>query len=197
VALSGGLPALLQSLGYYHGRLRLPEGRLVHRFSSLPVRRSLVLHTSGDSYAISPRDADAFVQELEQRRRLGAIQQLASGVEVGRMFFYAFWDDRVVRWALLGAFVLNLALLGWLMTIYPSLPNPLDLRIADAAGEVVTLRPRHQILFLPLAAFVLSLLNIGLGLMLYRREPAGARLLQLGSLLVQLLFGVAILSIVR
>lgn len=193
---SGGPRAALQSVGYYHGRVRLPEGRLVHRFSTQPLSRALVLHTSDDSYAISPQDADAFVQELEQRRRIGAIQQLSQGVEVGRTFFYAFWDDRVVRRALLLTLLLNLALLGWLMTIYPGLPALVDMR-TDQLGAVATLRPRHQVLFLPLAAAVVALLNTGLGLSLYGREPAGARLLQVASAAAQILFAVAALTIVR
>jgi len=196
VAASGGLRGALQTIGYYHGQVRLPEGRLAHRFTTLPLARSLVLHTDNDSYAISPQDADAFVQELEQRRRIGPIQQLSQGVEVGRTFFYAFWDDRVVRRALLATLLLNLALLGWLMTIYPGLPATLDLR-TDAVGEVALLRPRHQVLFLPLAAAVVALLNTGLGLTVYGREPAGARLLQVASAVAQILFAVAILTIVR
>lgn len=196
VAASSGLRGALHSIGYYHGQVSLPEGRLVHRFSSLPLQRSLIIHTSGDSYAISPQDADAFVQELEQRRRLGANQQLNSGVEVGRTFFYAFWDDRVIRAALALTLLLNLALLGWLMTIYPGLPAAIDLR-SDAVGEVAVWSPRHQVLFLPLAAAVIALLNTGLGLTLYGREPAGARLLQVAAAITQILFAVAVLTIVR
>ncbi|NTU83681.1 MAG: hypothetical protein HGA45_30635 [Chloroflexales bacterium] len=190
----GATPFL--SLGYFHGRVRLPDGRTLHRFSTVPITQALVLHTAADSYAISPQESDVFVQDLEQRRRIGAIQQLAPGVEVGRAFFYAFWDDRTVRWALGVAALLNLALLGWLMTIYPGLPALLDMR-SDAAGAAAALAPRHQILFLPLAGVALGLLNTGLGLTLYGREPVGARLLQIASAGAQLLFAVAALTIVR
>jgi hypothetical protein len=184
------------SFGYFHGPVRLPEGRTLHRFSTVPIKQALVLHTATDAYAISPQESDAFVQDLEQRRRIGAIQQLVPGVEVGRAFFYAFWEDPTVRWALGVAAVLNLALLGWLMTRYPELPALIEMR-SDAAGAALALAPRHQILFLPLAGVVLGLLNTGLGLTLYGREPVGARLLQIASAGIQLLFAVAILTIVR
>jgi hypothetical protein len=187
---------LLRSIGYYHGRGRLADGRVVHRFSSVPLERALVVHTAADSYAISPQDANGFVQELEQRRRLGAIQQLAPGVETGRAFSYAFWDNRAVRRTLALALLLNLALLGGLMLIYPSLPPLIDLR-TDATGAATVLAPRHQILFLPLAGAALGLLNLGLGLTFYRREPVGALLLQLTSVGVQLLFAVAAWTILR
>jgi hypothetical protein len=187
---------LLRSIGYYHGRNALPSGRTVHYFTTLPPERALILHTAADAYAISPADADAFVQELEQRRRLGAIQQLSPGVEPGPIFFYPFWNDRIVRGFLIAAFVVNLIVLGWLMAIFPNLPELIAVR-ADAVGAAATLAPRHQVLFLPLAACVVSLVNTGLGITLYTRTPLGARLLQVASLLVQILFAVAVLTIVR
>ncbi|NTW00427.1 MAG: hypothetical protein HGA19_03870 [Oscillochloris sp.] len=190
---SGGL---LRSIGYYHGHVQLPDGRVIHQFSTLPLSRALILHTTNGSYAISPRDVDTFVQELEQRRRIGAIQQLSTGVEVGRMFLYAFWEDRVVRTALIMAVALGLLLVGWLTAIYPNLPAMIDLR-TDAAGMAAGLRPRHQVLFLPLAAVAIILINAGFGLSLYSRTPIGARLLQIASTLAQILFAVAVLTIVR
>jgi hypothetical protein len=60
---------------------------------------------------------------------------------------------------------------------------------------VTELRPRHQVLFMPLAAFGLSLLNTGLGISFYRRNKTSARLLQLGSVFIQLMFGVALLAV--
>jgi hypothetical protein len=192
---SAAAPAL-QSLAYFHGRARMAGGRTLHRFSTTPTEQALILHTASDSYAISPQEADAFIQDLEQRRRLGAIQQLTPGFEAGRAFLYAFWDDRVVRGALVAAALANLAFLGWLMSVYPGLPPLLELR-SDAAGAATTLAPRHQILFLPLAGLTLGLLNTGLGLTLYRREPVGARMLQVASVGAQVLFAVAALTILR
>jgi hypothetical protein len=191
-AVGRGSP--LGGLGYLHGRTRLAGGRTLHRFSTQSLARALVVHTTSASYAISPQEADAFVQDLEQRRRIGAIQQLTPGVEPGRAFFYAFWEDRQVRAGLLVAALLNLALLGWLMFVYPGLPPLIDLR-TDASGALATLAPRHQILFLPLAGLVSGLLNVGVGLAIYQRDPVGARLLQIGAAVVQLLFIVAALTI--
>jgi hypothetical protein len=184
----------LRGIAYFHGRAALPGGRTLHRFTTVPTTQALVLYTAEAAYAISPQEGDAFIQDLEQRRRLGAIQPLATGVEAGRAFLYAFWDDRVIRAALVVAALLNLAFLGWLMASYPGLPSMLELR-SDAAGEATTLAPRHQILFLPLAAAALGLLNTGLGLTLYGREPVGARMLQIASAGTQILFAVAALSI--
>jgi hypothetical protein len=187
---------LVRNLGYYHGQRTLPNGRILHCFTTLPLDQALVLYTAQAAYAISPVDADTFVQELEQRRRIGAIQPLSEGLETGRFIFYPFWRDPIVRVALGLTFLLNLITLGWLMSIYPGLPELLAIR-TDAVGEAVIREPRHQVLFLPLAACVLSLMNIGLGLTIYAREPIGARFLQIASIVVQVLFAVAVISILR
>jgi hypothetical protein len=184
------------SIAYLSGPARLPEGREIHRFSTVPLKRALIIHTLSESYAVSPRDVDGFVQDLEQLRRLGVVQQLAPGVEAGRVFAYNFWRDPLVRGGVIGAILLNLALLGALMVLYPSFPPLIDWR-SDATGAMVEMAPRYQILLLPLAGAAILFLNVGVGLWLYGREPTGSRMLQGTSALVQVLFGVAALTMLR
>lgn len=186
----------LSQIGYFHGQTPLAGGRILHRFSSLAPAKALIINTDTDAYAIAPQDLDSFVQELEQRRRLGPIQQLSAKIERGQTFFYAFWRDTLVQRAVLVTVLLNLILLGWLMFSYPNLPPIIEFR-ADAVGDTALTTPRHQILFLPLAALVVSLLNVGLGMVFYARERAGAQLLQLTSTGLQILFMVAALTILR
>jgi hypothetical protein len=190
----GGSGLALIGFGYLYRRARLADGRMLHYFSSRSLAQTLLVYTAHDVYAISPQESDIFVQELEQRRRMGPIQQLPPGFEAGRAFSYAFWEDRQVQVSLLVAALLNLALFGWLMSIYPDLPTLIDLR-RDATGALAALSPRHQILFLPLAGLVSGLINLGLGIALYARTTTGARLLQVGSAVVQVLFLVAALTI--
>jgi hypothetical protein len=187
---------LLRGLAYYHGRGRSADGRPVHLFATQPPERCLVVYTTGEAYVISPAAQESFVQDLEQRRNLGATKPLAPSFEPSRMFLYAFWNDATVRVLLLIAFLLNLLVLGLLAVRYPALAAMIQMRF-DAAGQAADLRPRHQVLFLPLAAFGLSLLNVVLGLLFYRRQPIGARLLQGASVVVQILFGIATLTIIR
>ncbi len=184
------------SIAYLSGSARLPEGREVHRFSTVPLKRALIIHTPSESYAVSPRDVDGFVQDLEQLRRLGVVQQLAPGVEAGRVFAYNFWRDPLVRGGVIGAILFNLALLGALMVLYPSFPPLIGWR-SDATGAIVEMASRYQILLLPLAGAAILFLNVGVGLWLYGREPVGARMLQVTSALVQVLFGVAALTMLR
>jgi hypothetical protein len=183
-----------QAVGSYWGRGRAAAGD-VHLFATRPPAQSLVIYTTDAAYAISPADPEVFVQELEQRRNLGAAKPLAPTVEPSRMFLYAFWNDPTVRWLMLLALGLNLAALALLAARYPALAPLVEMRF-DATGAVAELRPRHQALFLPLAAFGLSLLNTALGLALYRREQLGARLLQGASVIVQMLFVVALAAVI-
>jgi Bacterial PH domain len=186
----------MQGIGYYWGQGRTADGKRLHLFATRPPQRCLLINARDEVYAISPEGHDAFVQDLEQRRNLGATQTLTPSFEPSRIFLYSFWNDATVRGLLLGAFVLNLLVLGVLMARYSALAPVLRMRF-DPAGQVADLRPRHQILFLPLAAFGLTLLNIALGILVYRRQQLGARLLQGASLIVQILFGIAMLTIIR
>lgn len=185
----------LQAIGYYWGRARSKEGRLVHLFSTRAPRNSLAIYTTGDVYAISPADREAFVQDLEQRRNLGVTKTLTSTIEAGRMFQYDFWNDRAVRVLLLIAFALNLLIVAFLMARYPQLGATVEMRF-NASGQVAEMRPRYQLLLLPLAALGVSLFNIVLGLLLYRRQQIGARVLQGASVLVQVLFSIAVITII-
>lgn len=185
-----------QGIGYYWGQARTSEGALIHLFTSQPPARSLVIYMPTEAYAISPADHEAFVQDLEQRRNLGATQSLAPTVEPSRIFLYAFWNDHTVRLLLIVAVALNLLMAGLLAARYPSLGPLVQMRF-NAAGGVAEAQPRHQVLFLPLAAFGLILLNTGLGLAFYRRQQLGVRLLQGASVVVQVLFGIAVATIIR
>jgi hypothetical protein len=186
----------LQAIGYYWGRARAPGGRVAHLFSTQPPQRSLAIYTPGAAYVIAPADPGAFVQDLEQRRNLGATQALQPTLGASRMVFARLWSDRLARWLLLLALGLNLALLGVIAARYPALAPMIEMRF-NAVGEVAEIWPRHQILLLPLAALGLTALNAGLGLLLFQRHPPGARLLQGASVVVQVLFGIAVITIIR
>lgn len=189
------LPAY-HGLVYVHGRGRTADGRTLHLFATQPPERCLTVYTAQDAYTISPADAEAFVQDLEQRRNLGATKAMPAVIESSRMFLYAFWNDRTVRVLLLIAVALNLIVFGVLAARYGALDTMVQMRF-DATGQAADLRPRHQVLFLPLAAFGLSLLNVVLGLLFYKRQQLGARLLQGASVVVQILFGIATFTIIR
>jgi hypothetical protein len=196
VATSGGPFGLLKTIGYYHGTVRSGSGRRIQCFSTTPIDQALIVNTLDESYALSPHNINAFVQELELRRRLGAIQSLVGGIEVGRPLIYAFWTDRVVRPAVAAAGLMHLTVLGWIAVRYADLPAEIALR-RDQIGSVTELVPRSQVLFLPAAALLVIVVNLVIGMLRYRRDPLGVQVLQILSAVTQFLFAVAIISVVR
>ncbi|HEU5090279.1 MAG TPA: PH domain-containing protein, partial [Roseiflexaceae bacterium] len=116
----------LQQVGYWWGRA-YDADRPVHLFSTSSPRRALLINTTAGGYVVSPADFDTFVQDLEQRRNLGATKPLAPTIEAGRMFLYDFWNDRTVRWLMIVAVLLNLLALALLAWRYPDLPATLEM----------------------------------------------------------------------
>lgn len=186
----------LASIGYYHGRVQTHDGIVIHRFTTRPLAEALVIYAGNAAYAISPTDQAGFVQELEQRRRLGAIQTLTPGIEVARFLVYDFWADPVIRQLLLVTLLLNLVLFGAIVAIYPSLPFQIEWR-GDQIGAAAELAPRIRIFFLPVAAALTALFNLIGGLIVYRHSPLAARLWQGFSLGVQLFFAIAAVAVLR
>jgi hypothetical protein len=186
----------IQQIGYAGGQIRTSDGEQVQLFTTQALANSLVVHTPDVSYVISPADHESFVQDLEQRRNLGATKPLAIAVETGRMFLYAFWSDPTIYWLLAIAALLNLITLAILTSRYPSLAPMLQMRF-DPTGQAADIRPRHQVLFIPLAAFGLTLVNLILGIALYRRQQLSAYLLQGASIIMQILFAIALITIIR
>ncbi len=181
----------LDRIGYYRGVATTADGKSIRLFATRPLDECLLIHTTAGSYAISPDNVDKFVQEISERQRLGSTTSLTEKIEVGRFFQKEFWYDAVIRRAILIALALNLLVFGLVAWRYPHLDALVAMRF-DAAGQIVELRPRHQVLFLPLASLALGLLNVALGLAIFRREPIGARFLQWASAIVQILFGIAV-----
>lgn len=184
---------IFQRVGAYWGRAFAGDKPL-QLYATQPPDSCLIIYTADAAYAVSPEDPEAFVQDLEQRRNLGATKVLQPTIEYSRVFHHAFWRDGTVLGLVVAAVVINLLALALIAATYPSLAPAVEMRF-DATGEVAELRPRHQVLFLPLAALGLSLFNTATGMILYRRLPTGARLLQSASVIVQLLFLVAIAQI--
>lgn len=185
---------LFQGIGLYWGRSHLSDGRTLYLYSSRRPARALLISTAEAAYVLAPVQADSFVQELEQRRKLGATKPVRAEIVSGRWFYYNFWSDRSISWTLILGLLLNLLTLSVLAVSYGQLPLELAMRF-DAGGNIAELRPRYQILFLPLAGLMVYLFNIILGMAIYRREPGGARMLQIASVIIQMLFAIAILGI--
>jgi hypothetical protein len=181
--------------GYEHGEGRLPGVGRVHFLATRPLREQLLLLTSGQVFAISPREPDQFVKALDERRALGPNRVLHGGVERARWVTWPFWTDRVA-WGLLGtALALNLLLFGCLSTLFPSLDLQLPLHF-DTVGDVDRIGGRMELFALPIIGLIILGTNLALGLALYKRERAGAYLLWGAAAATQFLFWLATFGLV-
>lgn len=182
---------LFQGLGAYWGSGRTAQGQPLYLFTSMPPSRSLILVTEKASYALSPAQPERFLQELDQRRQMGPSRPVMEQQQSGSLLFHRFWDDPIVRWAIMLAVVLYLALLALLALLYPTLP-PLVPMHFDPSAAVVGFAPRSDLLLLALAVLLLTLANTALALISYRRDRVIAYTWQCGAVMVQLLFAIAL-----
>jgi Bacterial PH domain len=186
---------LTQGIGCYWGiGTAAGHDRVLIR-SSLPASRCLFIVTAHATYAISPTEIEFFVQEIEQLRNLGGTKRMIPDYEAGPWFNVAFWQDNSSKLLLVIAFLINVIAVGLISWYYPALATEVEMRF-DAVGGVLELRPRHQTLFLPLTALALTLANLLGAMLFFRYEKLISRMLQGASVVIQILFCVAVLMVV-
>jgi hypothetical protein len=184
-----------QALGHYWGTASLPDAASLYLFSSVPPEQSVIITTGQGAYAIAPGDLDAFVQDIEQRRKLGVTKRLSQTDVTFGWGLGGFVGDPHVQALLMLAGVVCVLGLGLIAWAYPSLPSQIDMRF-DATGETTGLLPRHFILYLPAVSLAVAAVNLVLGLLVYRWERLASRVLQAATLIAQLLFALAVLAII-
>ncbi len=118
---------------------------------------------------------------------------LQSADEPGRLELL--WHDHALQFLLGVTCLINLALIGYLVVRYDTLPDPLPLHF-DAAGWPDRIEAKNSILALPGIGFVVLAANTVLGILSHRRERAATILLAAGALSVQVLLWLAAIIIV-
>ncbi|HEY7062406.1 MAG TPA: PH domain-containing protein [Chloroflexota bacterium] len=180
--------------GYYVGRLRARNLGVLRVFASSLAHGDLTLVlTELGGFALSPDAAfrTALVERLEQARREPPRAQPEPVVPRRRQLGRALADPWLLACAALGLLAL-LAMLGYVMDRYESLPELLALRL-DAAGEPEYVRPRFELFHLPGVGATVLLVNVLLGIWMYQWEPLAARILWAAPLLVQAVLAIAVL----
>jgi hypothetical protein len=180
--------------GYYVGRLRARNLGVLRVFASSLAQGELTLVlTELGGFALSPDPAfrTALVERLEQARRAPSGASPEAIVPRRRQLGRALADPWLLACAL-GSLALLLAMLGYVMDRYESLPELLALRL-DAAGDPAYVRPRFELFHLPGVGATVLLVNVLLGIWMYQWEPVAARLLWAAPLLAQAVLAIAVL----
>ncbi len=175
---------------------RLPAlARAKYQFGRGRAEDTLLIDTTSGRYRLALAERDAFLRELEQRRRMGVTRALPEGSTHARPAAVAFWNAPSIRRLLLLNLVLLLAIWTLLTARYPRLPDTIPVRF-DPIGGTAGIRPRIYTLLLPLIGAAMTLSNVVLARLSFRRSQLAAELLLAGAVIVQILLLIAVWFIV-
>ena len=208
----GGEPPSISGvgwLGHHAGRGRLGDHDRIVFFSTHRVPEDIVyLTTPGVTYAVSPKDPGRFMAAVERARRavaaavpagVGAGSPAAEPaseatsepfVERGLLAAHPIWSDRIAQGLLAVAVLLNAALWGYILAVYPDLSNEITIEFPPL-GDITTLESREEIFNIPLTATAVLAVNLLAALVFQARERAATYLLLSGTIFFQLVFWVA------
>jgi hypothetical protein len=181
--------------GLRAGRARFLDGKPARIFVTGPVDQSAVVLTPDQAYVVSPRDARAFVEAWRVRQPLGPTQQWREEEEPALLLSLPIWRDRLA-WIVMGLSLLaNVGMHAYLTLVFDRLPPMLSFHF-DIFGQVDRIASRVELLRFPRVAFLMLVLDLGLGFLLYRRQRLAAYLLWAGGLVLQLLVWGAVLTVI-
>jgi hypothetical protein len=142
---------------------------LVEFFATRPIKEQLIIPLKERRLVISPPDIENFHQSFLEAVHLGSLEEIPT-ISVRPDFFSArLWSDRLARFLILSALILNLCLLGYLGFRTANLPESVPFGF-DSAGLPDTFVPPSQLLLLPLVGGFYWLANLLVGVWLYRLE---------------------------
>jgi hypothetical protein len=181
--------------GYERGEGLVPGIGPTRFVATQSLANQLLVLTPGLALAISPHDANAFLQAYERRRALGPNRLLEAEVQQAGWLTWSLWTDPMARVLLGAAAVANLGLFLYLMARFPRLDEQLPLHF-NIQGVADRIGAKAELLALPVIGLLILGTNLVLGLALYRWERAGSYLLWGAAAAVQLLFWLATFSII-
>ena len=163
--LSEALPLpWLRWPGSVIGMRDLSDGRRIEFMAS--TASSLVLITTAErTFAISPEDANTFLQSFQRFIELGSLSPLPARSIYASFLLARVWNTRVARYMLLGGLALSLLLLAWVSLIVPSHDQ-------IVLGPFTHGEPTSAVylLLLPVLNSFIFLVDLILGLFFFRME---------------------------
>ncbi len=151
------------------GRGRVEEVGRVDFFATTPPQGMVLLSAGERHLVISPPDPIGFVDAFTQAVRLGSLEPIPAISQRPDFLFNRLWADQVARLLLILGAALSLLLLGYLALRAPNLPP----RVAfgfDPAGNPDPWAPPGRLLLLPLIGGLCWLVDLAVGVWLYRRD---------------------------
>ncbi len=149
------------------GIRRHPAAGVVEYMAS--TTHSLILiATPGHIYAISPADRQAFLASYNRLAELGSLTPITARSIRPSLWIGRVWSDQPARWLILAGALLSLALLTWASLMIPQLSEiSLGFRPDGSLRKPV---PSVQLMLLPVLNGLIFLVNLLVGLALFRQE---------------------------
>lgn len=163
----------------------------VEFFATTGPQGLLLLQLPDQWLAISPADRDGFRQTYVDVVRMGSLERIETLRLRPDFLFNRVWADRWARVLVLGGLVLALLLLGFLAFQASTLPAQVPFGF-DALGKPETLVSPTRLLLLPMIAGLCWLIDLVIGLWLYRKDdqrPLAYGLWGIAVLVAALLWG--------
>lgn len=156
----------------------------------------IVLKTDAGVYALSPADAEGFVEALQARYRLGATQMVAP-MRVRRTWLAnTLGDDRQGVWLLVIGLIGVLMLFAVLTISFPNLPDVLAVRY-NSQGLPEEIREKSALFRLLVIGLLAWSVNAVGGIWLAgQRQRIGAHMLWGGAVVVQVFLLLALVSLI-
>jgi hypothetical protein len=159
-----------------------------------PARHQAIIVTPSLAYGVSVPDMDAFRDVFLACQGLGQATEVHQESIQADYVRWPIWTDRVAQVVLAGGILLSALLFAILLFRYPHMPNLLPMHY-DAAGRVDRIAPRSEAFDLPVIGLIAWATNSVLGAVFYRRERMLSYLAWSGTLVVQVLFLLALWDI--
>lgn len=178
-------------------RYTVPGVGVVNAYATRPLAEQIILVTDGESYSLSPINADGFMQAMQERHALGPARLLAAELQRPPLWTWPLWRDRAAMFLMGAGLLVLLLMFGVLCFRFPSLSSDLPLHF-DISGLPDRIAPKEGLFALPIIGLVTWLLNTAVGIWLYRHVQHGAAyLLWGGALVVQGIAGLALFNLMR
>jgi len=185
--------------GYHVGRASVKGlGEVLFYSTHQSPWEPIYVVTPSRSYALSPENSVRFTMEL-QRLKNAALslpkeqepppEAPKQRAEHPALAIHPFWLDRYGQALVLVAVLANVALFGFIFGVYPGLADKLNLAFPPLGPA--ELRPKREVLQIPLTALALLAVSLVAGLAVHKWERAASYLLLAGAIFLQGLFWVA------
>ena len=164
-------------------------------FLASDIKKLILVTTARRSFAISPEDPRAFMQEFGRCMEMGSLATAAARSVHPSFVVAQAWESALARYLWFSGLFLNIGLLLWVSLEIPSLGNiPLGFTAGGSPQEAV---PGVRLILLPILSFFFFLVGWIAGLFFYRSSSQRilALILWASGALMSLLFLVAILFI--